>query len=313
MDCGYKLTTNGRRLLAALWALGQPLKLTRVEVGDGTVPEGVSLADLRQLVHPVAEGAVGDCRHENDRLYLTVQYSNQGKTDVKTFCLSEFIVYAADPETGKETDLIYGAMGDYRQPVPAYSPSLPASVWSFTMVVVVSDEIEVAISAPAGLVVWDDMRELINGLAARRVDLTIPADGWTRTGTGTYPYRRDIPMETVTEVMIPRLTVLEAGEATALACGLSGRAETLEGVVRVSAVSVPSAPIPASLALHGDASGFVLSSGDEGGVSDHRRLTNRNAENQHPISSISGLEQELERISDPVEALTNAELEEILT
>lgn len=54
--------------------------------------------------------------------------------------------------------------------------------------------------------------------------------------------------------------------------------------------------------------------GDGGGAgaTDHRRLSHRDAGEQHPIESISGLVQELARIPEPVEALTNTELEEIL-
>lgn len=52
--------------------------------------------------------------------------------------------------------------------------------------------------------------------------------------------------------------------------------------------------------------------GGEGGTTDHRRLSHRDAAEQHPITSISGLEKELNRIPVPVEALTNTELEEML-
>lgn len=56
----------------------------------------------------------------------------------------------------------------------------------------------------------------------------------------------------------------------------------------------------------------IESGGAEGGTTDHRRLSNRDAAEQHPITSISGLEKELNRIPEPVEALTNTELEEML-
>jgi len=49
-----------------------------------------------------------------------------------------------------------------------------------------------------------------------------------------------------------------------------------------------------------------------GGTTDHRNLSHREAVDQHPIASISGLEKELQRIPEPVEALTNTELEEML-
>lgn len=50
----------------------------------------------------------------------------------------------------------------------------------------------------------------------------------------------------------------------------------------------------------------------EGGTTDHRVLSGRDAAEQHPIASISGLRAELDRIPEPVEALTNFELEEML-
>lgn len=55
-----------------------------------------------------------------------------------------------------------------------------------------------------------------------------------------------------------------------------------------------------------------LPGGGEGGTTDHRDLSHRDAENQHPIKSIDGLEAELKRIPAPVEPLTNLELEELL-
>lgn len=59
-------------------------------------------------------------------------------------------------------------------------------------------------------------------------------------------------------------------------------------------------------------SSVPVSGGGEGGASDHRLLTNRDAEKQHPMASIDGLEEELKRIPAPMEPLTNLELEELL-
>lgn len=52
--------------------------------------------------------------------------------------------------------------------------------------------------------------------------------------------------------------------------------------------------------------------GGEGGTTDHRFLMGREAENQHPIHSIEGLEEEIKRIPAPVEPLTNEDLEGLL-
>lgn len=59
-------------------------------------------------------------------------------------------------------------------------------------------------------------------------------------------------------------------------------------------------------------SSVPVAGGGEGGATDHRVLSHRDAAAQHPIESISGLRAELDRIPEPVEALTNSELEEML-
>ena len=125
MDYAYKPTTNGRKVLIACMDSGGVLQLTRVEVGKGLISEEADLADQHELVDYVTEGAIGDRRHENDRLYLTIQYSNKDHLDIPTFYLSEFIVYAINPDTGEETDLLYATLGDYPQPVPDFPKSRP--------------------------------------------------------------------------------------------------------------------------------------------------------------------------------------------
>lgn len=45
---------------------------------------------------------------------------------------------------------------------------------------------------------------------------------------------------------------------------------------------------------------------------DHRALTGREAQDQHPVDAIEGLRDELMKIPEPAQALSNFELEEIL-
>ena len=49
-----------------------------------------------------------------------------------------------------------------------------------------------------------------------------------------------------------------------------------------------------------------------GGVSDHRRLTHREAPDQHPMEAITGLTDAIGKIPPPTASLTNIELEELL-
>ena len=161
MDYSFKPTTNGRAALAACMALGNPPDICRVAFGSGRISETANLADQHELLEFVADGTIGNRRHKDDHFYFTIQYLNSAHPDVKTFYLSEFIVYIKDPETGGETDLLYGTLGDYSLPVPQYHETNPPSVFDLPLALVVSDEVEVKISAPPGLVTYDDLQEAV--------------------------------------------------------------------------------------------------------------------------------------------------------
>ena len=279
MDYTYKPTTHGRAVMAACMDLEKPLKIVRVAFGSGKVAEDTNLADVHELLEYVSDGAVAERRHEEDRFFLTVQYANKAHPDVKMFMLSEFIVYVEDPETGGETDLLYGTLGDYRQPVPAYNPAFPPSVFNFPLELVISDEINVTVSAPAGLVTHDELEEAVQRhsgdltahpdirqavedlrgnlwqylgggvVRAERVELTVPAVGWVEDPEGAYPFHVDVPHAKITEEAIPLLAILPGSLGAAGDCGLCPAADTLPGALRVWARSAPAEDIAASLLL----------------------------------------------------------------
>lgn len=192
MDYGYKITTHGRRLLAACLDLGRPLKLTRAAVGSGLIGQDEDLAEAHALVRYAAEASIADRKHEGDRLFLTVRYSNQDHPAAGSFLLSEFMVWVEDPETGQETDLLYATLGDHRQSVPGYSRHFPASVWSYPLVLVVSGELQVSITASPGLATWEDLlalkEELIRSIMKDELALPLAAgDGEPLLTSGGTP------------------------------------------------------------------------------------------------------------------------------
>jgi hypothetical protein len=278
MDYGYKITTHGRALLMACAAMEKPLTLTRVAVGGGKVAEGTNLADVHGLINYIADGSIGERTHESERLYVTIQYDNSAHQEVPLFYLSEFMVYAADPETGEETDLIYATLGDNQQPVPAYNAALPASVFSFPLVLIVSDEIEVSITAAPGLVTHDDLQRLLNEgvIGISRMDITIPADTWVSLTqeeidalNNDWTVQNEIAIETVKERMTPELTLYPEYLGAATSCGLSHVCRTVEGALRVYAHKAPSQDLKASLTLVGG-SGYIgaSDSADSGAVTE---------------------------------------------
>ncbi len=160
MEYGFKVTTHGRAMLTACTVLGIQPKLTRAAVGSGKVDETENLADIHQLIQYEDEGTVGERYHEGDHFYLTVQYSNKDRV-AGAFSLNEFMVFMEDPATGQETDFLYATLGDYPQGIPGCSDALPIGVWEFPLVIVVSNELKIEVSASPGLVTWDGLARAI--------------------------------------------------------------------------------------------------------------------------------------------------------
>ena len=264
MDYGFKPTTNGRELLAACAATGEGLTLTRVAVGSGMVPEGVDLADVHELYEYVADGTIAQRTHENDRLYLTIQYSNASPEEHKaipTFTLAEFMVYAKHPETGEETDLIYGTLGSYLQPVPAYRADFPASVFSFPLVIIVSDEIEVSVETPAGLVTYEDLDKAVKdatkglGGIVKTIFFSIAPEDWQSGENARYPYYADIADEDILQSMVPNVVLGDESQEIAAECRMSASAECNPGSVRLKVKELPEEEISGILYLIGKATG----------------------------------------------------------
>ena len=56
----------------------------------------------------------------------------------------------------------------------------------------------------------------------------------------------------------------------------------------------------------------VVYQGGGGGTNDHTNLLNRDADDQHPIKAITGLQSKLDTIPPASEKITNTEIEEML-
>lgn len=264
MDYGYKVTTNGRNLMAALMALGSGLTLTRVAMGSGTVEDGTDLADVHELISYVTDGTIGGRSHQDDLLNIAIQYANSANPDQPTFYLAEFMVYATDPETGEETDLLYATLGDYKQVVPAYSSGAGSTVFNFPLTLVVSNDIDVTISAPAGLVTYDELEAAVATAAEEimermqpgwsvcgALDLTIPVSGWVESNSGSaeYAYVCDVEAEGVTSAMIPSGAVLPGYFAIASKAGMLGGCEARNNCLRFYSATIPDADILARVNL----------------------------------------------------------------
>lgn len=271
MNYGYKVTKQGRELLAACLATGEELEFTRVAVGSGRVAEDVDLADMTDLIHYVADGTIAQRRHLDNVLYLTVQYASNYTPGLGAFYLAEFIVQARHPVSGEDVTLLYATLGDYIQPVNAYSETQAPDIRQYPLALAISDEINVTILVPAGLVTYDDLdeavekacQEIIDEIATggikKSIDFSIPANAWVldeQTG-GKYKYYFDLTDAEITRNMIPMVVITEEDLETAFVCGFSATASASTGFVRMKCTERPTAAINATchLLVKGDTGG----------------------------------------------------------
>lgn len=219
MKYGFKVTTRGRAVLAACTALGVPPRFTRAAVGSGKVDEETNLADVHQLLHYEDEGAVGEWSHEGDRLYLTVQYSNKDRM-AGAFLLNEFMLFAEDPVTNQETDFLYATLGDYPQGIPGRDEMLPVGVWNFPLMILISDELEVEVSASPGLVTWDDIKSVVEQIGAE--EKVIKAIQAHNAADDVHP-NLTARMQALETALNGSPTIIQAGNPTAQTAGKKGQ------------------------------------------------------------------------------------------
>lgn len=263
MNYGYKVTTGGRELLAALLATGEELEITRVAVGSGKVTEETNLADMTDLVEYVAEGMIAQRRHAENVLYLTVQYTSNQTPGLPAFYLAEFAVWAKHPITGAEVLIIYATLGDYIQPVMAYAEDREPDVRQYPLALVLSDEINVTISCPAGLVTYEDLqaavetacKDMVDGLASggikKTIEATVAVEQWQSdpNPTNGYIYYFNLEDAEITASMIPSVTVAEESLEAAKQAGICQTAATYAGYVQLKCVERPTKAITLSCTL----------------------------------------------------------------
>ena len=260
---GYKVTATGRELLAALLATGKDLEITRVAVGSGQVAEDQELADMTDLIQYVADGTIAQRTHENNVLFLTVQYASNSTPGLGAFYLAEFVVEAKHPTTGESVNLLYATLGDYIQPVNAYSDTQAPDIRQYPIALVLSDEINVTISTPAGLVTYDDLaaavekacKDMLDDLAVggikKSIDFTIPADRLIEdpAPANGYKYYFDLADTDTTKNMIPYVVLAEGSLEAAGLAGMCGTAACYSGFTRMKFKNLPEETLVATCHL----------------------------------------------------------------
>jgi len=161
---GY-VTDAGRNLLMKLQA-GDTMRISRVMVGDGVVPNGVNPETLTDLVNPLCTASSTSPVVKNSTLYITVVYENNKEYSLTTdFVLTEFGVFAID-SSNKEVLVYYATLADYPELVTAYDQNKPNVVIRRypISVALTSTDINVTLDFDSGLVTELAEKRTIDGV-----------------------------------------------------------------------------------------------------------------------------------------------------
>ena len=157
------LTRLGLRVLAQ-GLVELPIKITRVSVGDGYLPDGTVIKDMTELIHEVRDvpinrkQVIGDGHAQIDTII-----SNMGLTS--PYRLREVGVWAVDNDTGEEVLYAYGNYGDDAIMIPAAGGVYAVNfVYQILIEIDQVPDIEIVITEGYGFATQDDIDTSIDSL-----------------------------------------------------------------------------------------------------------------------------------------------------
>lgn len=254
----------GIALIAKVLAGRCQMHYTRAAVGKGSLPEGENPKTAKEPADYVMDAKISAVTNPvNGECQVTVQINS---SDVEQgFYATGILLYAADPDEGEVpyTYLVLENGPEWIRP----SSSAVGKLATFDLIAAVGEVDKVTATIdPGSIVTREVVEQLIDGATVKR-EITIPATGWDvgaeESEEGAYYV--DIPQEDITEEMVPIVSILPTGAATAKECGMSSTVRTLAGGLRLYAKKAPTATIEANLMLLKASNGPAGGGGSSGG------------------------------------------------
>lgn len=156
---GFCITKKGLALQAKLNS-GSTLKITKVAIGRGKLPDDADPRDLEDLISTIAEATSTVPITKGTTTSFIVEYrNNMGEGLDHDELIDEYGVFAADPDDGPVM-IYYGSLGDYPEPVAAYTPGDPVITRRYPVSIGVAEGTTVVLGYPAGaMMTAEDIEE----------------------------------------------------------------------------------------------------------------------------------------------------------
>lgn len=155
---GTVLTKKGIRLIAKMLGSEAVLKITRVAVGTGSIPEGVEPREMEDLGFYKMDGLIARVGKVEGEDQVNIAFQIDSVDVEESFVITEAGVYAEDPDEG---EILYGYLDMTDDPQLVYhSKNAISKMVEITMAIIVAttDQIDVKIS-PGSLVSIKDFEE----------------------------------------------------------------------------------------------------------------------------------------------------------
>lgn len=271
-DGSYQ-STPGPALIAKVLAGRCKMNYSRAAVGAGTIPEGETPKTMREPPGYVMDATISAVTNPVDgECQVTVQINS---SDVEEgFYVTCVLLYADDPDEG-QVPFTYLRLEDGPEWIrPASSAVGKLATFDLIAAVGAVDSVTANID-PNSIVTRAEAQRLI-AAATARLEITVPKDGWTSEAEDEEGDSNpeeifgglhvDIPIDGVTEVMVPFLFIHPAYLDAARACEISPTSKTIAGALRVYAREAPSQDIGATLTLLCASTGSVSSEASPDGA-----------------------------------------------
>ncbi len=245
------LTKSGVELLSGMLN-GAKLIITRAAIGDKTVSDAL-LPTQTEIFSPISAPALISGQSEVEGragTRIDIQIRNDGV--LKTSRMRQVGIFA---KTESHDEVLLGLLQDeIGEEIPAYS-DFPEWLIKLSVIIGISrtNNISVVVDPHvfATKAELDELNRQISELDTTGIsslNIAIPISGWT-ADTDTGGVFIDITAEGVTENIIPIISIAPGDGTAAAKCGLSDRAETGNGYIRLFAKTAPEREINADVIL----------------------------------------------------------------